>query len=141
MNDPAIYKVASGDIVHESFDGDAVVLDLASGRYFGFSDSGSCVWEALISHVAPASLVGRPCAAGVLGADDLHAFVTRLIEHGLLVPCEEAAAAAFAPALAARLAASTDALKVDMYDELADLVMVDPIHDVDEPAGWPVVKQ
>ncbi|TIT11789.1 MAG: PqqD family protein, partial [Mesorhizobium sp.] len=39
-----VYAVASKDIVFESFDGEAVVLDLASGKYFGFSDSGSRVW-------------------------------------------------------------------------------------------------
>lgn len=141
MGFSAIYGVSGSDVVHETFDGDAVVLDLASGRYFGFSDSGSCVWEALIAHVSAASLVGRACGSGVITAEDLEAFVGRLGEYGLLSPAPEVVATALSPELAARLAAARDGLKIDMHDELADLVMVDPIHDVDEPAGWPVVKQ
>ncbi|TJX18257.1 MAG: PqqD family protein, partial [Mesorhizobium sp.] len=31
-------------------------------------------------------------------------------------------------------------LKVDVHDDLADLIMVDPIHEVEEPLGWPAVK-
>lgn len=141
MGFSSIYAVSGSDIVYETFDGDAVVLDLASGRYFGFSDSGSCVWEALIAHVSPASLVGRDCGSGVIAAEDLDAFIARLGEYGLLSPTLEVAPTALSPELAARLAAARDGLKIDMHDELADLVMVDPIHDVDEPAGWPVVRQ
>jgi len=136
-----IYAVSSNDIVYETFDGDAVVLDLASGRYFGFSDSGSCVWEALIAQVPPVSLVGRACGNGQLSAADLDAFIDRLTEYGLLSPATDMASVALSPELAQRLAATREALKIDMHDELADLVMVDPIHDVDEPAGWPAVKQ
>jgi hypothetical protein len=44
MRDCDAYAVASRDIVFESFDGEAVVLNLANGKYFGFSDSGSRVW-------------------------------------------------------------------------------------------------
>jgi len=136
-----IYAVSSSDIVYETFDGDAVVLDLASGRYFGFSDSGSCVWEALIAQVPPASLVGRACGSEQLSAADLDAFIARLTEFGLLSPAADAVSAPLSAELAQRLAAAREALKIDMHDELADLVMVDPIHDVDEPAGWPAVKQ
>jgi hypothetical protein len=28
-----------------------------------------------------------------------------------------------------------------VFDDLADLFKADPIHDVEEPAGWPVVKK
>jgi hypothetical protein len=26
---------------------------------------------------------------------------------------------------------------VDVYDDLAELIYADPVHDVDEQAGWP----
>ncbi|RVB09604.1 PqqD family protein, partial [Mesorhizobium sp. M7A.F.Ca.CA.004.05.1.1] len=54
MRQSGIYAIASKDIVFESFDGEAVVLDLTTGKYFGFSDSGSRLWDALSSGV-PAS--------------------------------------------------------------------------------------
>jgi len=51
MRHSNVYAVASKDIVFETFDGEAVVLDLSSSQYFGFSDSGSKVWQALSSGV------------------------------------------------------------------------------------------
>ena len=32
-------------------------------------------------------------------------------------------------------------LTVEKHDELADLLQADPIHDVDEAMGWPIVRQ
>ncbi|TGQ03303.1 PqqD family protein, partial [Mesorhizobium sp. M00.F.Ca.ET.217.01.1.1] len=52
------YAVASRDIVFESFDGEAVVLNLANGKYFGFSDSGSKAWQVLSSGADAQALIG-----------------------------------------------------------------------------------
>jgi hypothetical protein len=135
-----VYAVASRDIVFETFDGDAVVLDLASGKYFGFSESGSIVWEALSSRVRPADLAGA-LRGGAISAADLDGFVSQLVQLNLLVPSPATAPANLPDSLATRLASARDALSVNVYDDLADLVLLDPIHDVDEPAGWPAVKQ
>lgn len=135
------YSVASKDIVYESFDGDSVVLDLATGKYFGFSDSGSCVWEALSASVPVSTLSGMSMRGAAIAAEDLDAFIARLVEFGLLTATADATGASIAAGLATRLSSATEPLKVDVFDELADLVMVDPIHDVDAPVGWPAVKQ
>jgi hypothetical protein len=39
------------------------------------------------------------------------------------------------------LAAAKEPLNVSIHDDLADLIIVDPIHEVEEPLGWPAVKQ
>ncbi len=140
MTHSGVYRVASADIVFESFDGDSVVLDLATGRYFGFSDSGSCIWEALSSGISRANLLGLKTKSGAVSSEDLEAFVDRLLELKLLAHSADSPAATISSDLADRLAMAAEPLKVDVYDDLADLVMVDPIHDVDEPAGWPAVK-
>jgi|SRR5882724_7111468 len=131
-----VYAVASKDIVFESFDGEAVVLDLSSGKYFGFSDSGSRVWQALSSGVAADALIG----ATTLNPDDLEGFISRLLDFGLLAPAD-APAQPLSGNLLAELTATSEPLKVDVHDDLADLIVVDPIHEVEEPLGWPAVKQ
>ena len=37
----------SGDVVHRLIQGEAVLLDLASGRYFGLNATGAALWELL----------------------------------------------------------------------------------------------
>lgn len=141
MADLGVYSVASQEIIFESFDGDAVVLDLGTGRYFGFSDLGSCVWEALTSQVPATAVVGLGAADNRIGAADLEAFIGRLLEFGLIVPQPEGKGEALPEALAARFAAVREPLNVERHDELADLLKADPIHDVDEALGWPEVRE
>ena len=135
-----VYAVASKDIVFESFDGEAVVLDLSNGKYFGFSDSGSRVWQALSSGVNTQALIGLTAGGSTLGAAELEHFISQLLELGLLVR-SEAAAQPPPSDLAAELAATSEPLTVSTHDDLADLIIVDPIHEVEEPLGWPAVKQ
>ncbi|TPK74132.1 PqqD family protein [Mesorhizobium sp. B2-4-15] len=140
MRDSSAYAVASRDIVFESFDGEAVVLNLANGKYFGFSDSGSRVWQALSSGVDAQALIGLAAGGSTIGPAELDDFISHLLELGLLVPLE-AATQPLPDELLAGLAATSEPLNVSVHDDLADLIIVDPIHEVEEPLGWPVVKQ
>lgn len=141
MADLGVYSVASEEIIFESFDGDAVVLDLATGRYFGFSDLGSCAWEALTAQVPASAIVGLGTASNRIDAVELETFVARLLQFGLIVPKPDGNGGTLSDALAARFAAVKEPLNVERHDELADLLKADPIHDVDEAMGWPEVRE
>lgn len=130
------YAPASPDIAHESFDGDVVVVDLANGKYYGFSDSGSAIWLALADAAAPGDLAGLSRFG-----DAVPGFVRRLCDHGLLVARPDQPPSPVGAAAAARLRSSAESPDVTVFDDMADLFIADPIHDVDEPSGWPVVKQ
>ncbi|MER9327787.1 PqqD family peptide modification chaperone [Mesorhizobium sp. M0488] len=141
MGHSDVYTVASSDIVFESFDGEAVVLDLSNGKYFGFSDSGSRIWEALSSGVPPVQLIGAATRVGEVTASEIGRFVAQLLEFGLLALAADAPAQMPSETLLADLARAGDPLHVEIHDDLADLILVDPIHEVEEPVGWPAVKQ
>lgn len=141
MSDLGVYAIASEEIIFESFDGDAVVLDIGTGKYFGFSDIGSSAWEALASQVPASAIMGLGTGAARIGAADLEAFIDRLMAFDLLVPAPDRAGEVLPEGLAARFAGAKEPLSVERHDELADLLQADPIHDVDEAVGWPVVRQ
>ena len=130
------YKSASRDIVSEIFDGDVVVLDLSCGKYFSFTDSGSVVWQALSVGVQPDALLGK----GNLPEADMQAFLRKLIDHNLLAVDEDGSAEPPSAELLSRLADAKEALDVVVFDDLADLFLADPIHDVEEERGWPMVR-
>lgn len=143
MSDPSVtvdlqipYAPASQDIAHESFDGDVVVVDLANGKYYSFSESGSAIWLALGEAATPGDLI----ALGTFGSA-VPAFVRRLCECQLVVPRPDLTPAPLSPVLAQRLLNAPEAPDLTVFDDMADLFVADPIHDVDEPSGWPVVKQ
>ena len=132
------FDLSSADIVSESFDGDFVVVDLSCGKYFIFSDSADVIWEAIRAGVVPADLL-----QGTIGFSpvDLKAFVEDLIGNGLISEREPGTPDVAASAYADRLAAATEKPGLTVFDDLADLFMADPIHDADEAAGWPTVRQ
>jgi len=123
------YKITSADIVSEDFDGETVVLDLGTGRYFGLNASASALWSALSSGADTAELE-------TLGAapDWVEGFAADCLQAGLLVEAPEAAASG----LPAALHMPTDAPpRLEVHSELSDLIAADPIHDVDLQTGWP----
>ena len=138
MVDFGVYAVASEEIIFESFDGDAVVLDVGTGKYFAFSDLGSCVWEALSSHVPASAILGLGSNGNGISTAGLEAFIEQMLEFGLLTAAPGTSGKAISPQLAARFAAAKEPLSVERHDELADLIQADPIHDVDKAMGWPV---
>jgi hypothetical protein len=126
------YKCASADIVFEEFEGDLVVLNLGSGRYFGFNKSAATVWNALMQGVRPSTI-----SAVGSGETDIRGFVDTLLANELVVANSDVNT----PLMAAQiedLEADRSAPVVEIYDDLADLIVADPIHDVDAEAGWPV---
>lgn len=141
MRHSDVYAIASKDIVFESFDGDAVVLDLSTGKYFGFSDSGSRIWQALSSGVSAHALVGQSAGGATIGMAELEGFISQLLEFGLLAPLADTPAQPVSADRLAELAQTSEPIKVEVHDDLADLIIVDPIHEVEEPQGWPAVKQ
>lgn len=132
------YAVAGRGVVSEAFDGDVVVLDLDSGRYFSFTDSGCALWEGLVEGIAPEALL--PDGA-IYTNDEVQNFLRELVDYRLLVAVDEPAIAAVSAAIAEKLSRAKEKPAITVFDDLADLFLVDPIHDVQEEAGWPALSK
>lgn len=127
----ARYTIAGPDIVFENFGGDLVVLNISTGRYYGFNASAARVWEALVAGASPAAIA----ALGV-DAAALEAFTTKLVDHALVVAT--ASSAVDVPSdVGAAIVGDPGVPTVDVYEDLADLIVADPIHDADDDQGWP----
>lgn len=130
------YAVAGKDVAFEVFDGDVIVIDMGSGKYYSFSDGGSSVWLALVAGVAP-----RDIMAPLSHGEALPGFVQKLYGAGLIEARADLPPALPDTDLVAALSGARDAPDFTVFDDMADLFIADPIHDVEEPQGWPVVKQ
>ena len=58
------------DVLYKELDGEAVLLDLKSGTYFGLDPIGTAVWQALVQHT-----FARPAIPGLLDAYDVEVSV------------------------------------------------------------------
>jgi hypothetical protein len=120
----ARYKLVGPDVVHEEFDGEIVVLNLQTGQYFGLNEAGATLWMAIESGSDPVAVSKTHGAA----------FSARLVELGLIVQSDETALPTQAQDFAS-------APSIEVYDDLSDLILADPIHDVDEEQGWPKLPE
>jgi hypothetical protein len=131
------YAPRSADVACEDFDGEFVVLDLGSGRYFSLLGGAALVWRGLLSGHSIASLCAA-LPAGDTRRDGIAALVRRLLDYDLLVVSNPAAEPP--PGIPAEVALAEGPFEVEMFDDLADLLLADPIHDVDPDTGWPAMK-
>jgi hypothetical protein len=125
------------DTASEVFDGEVVIAHYGTGLYFSISPAGALIWQGL-SHgltVAEAAtwLAGHFAADAAAIPAQVEAFVSTLVERQLLIAVAERDKAGELPAIA--LAAWQEPA-IDSFDDLQELLLLDPVHDVTE-AGWP----
>ena len=130
INAPAV----SGEII----DGEAIILHLPHGHYFSTEGSGALIWAGVEQRL-PAAAIGRALAQHYNLDEEaaqaaVDTFLAKLAELDLVRP-------GVADATDGELAypqASTayGAPHIAVYTDMEDLLLLDPVHDVDA-AGWP----
>ena len=134
-----ILEVASPECAAEDFDGEIVAMHLDTGMYFSMGDTAAVIWRDLAAGHSAESLVRLAGNNKELG-NAVERFVVELVDSGLM----RKAAGARAPAEPARFGASVNdgaALPVlEAFGDMKKLLLLDPVHEVDEKAGWPEAK-
>lgn len=143
----ARFVVNAPSVVSEIIDGEVVIMNLTSGNYYSSDGVGAVVWGWIdegktVSDIERLALERYDASEEDVTAA-LTAFFDRLIEEKLVRETTTVPSAAALPgrdrdAGAAREHFATPELHV--YSDMQDLLLLDPIHDVDE-AGWPRPKE
>jgi hypothetical protein len=135
------YRVNTTHVVSDVFDdGEAAVIDLRSGMYFSLNGTGALLWplivagttrDALVEH-AHAQTSGGPEVGGCIDA-----FLADLVSEGLVEEVDAPAGAADAVVTSANGdRVPFVAPELQRFEDLQELLLLDPIHDVAEQ-GWP----
>jgi hypothetical protein len=139
------YNINAPSVVAEIIDGEAVIMDLRSGRYFSAQDVGSRVWEWIEqgrSRAEMLRMLGEAFDAepGEL-ARGVDAFIADLVSHELVMELPAHANGNVPEARANGAARRSDFAPpvLNVYTDMRDLLLLDPIHEVDE-GGWPLPK-
>jgi coenzyme PQQ synthesis protein D (PqqD) len=134
------YEFATPQCVADDFGGEIVAINLESGRYFSLRGLSYALWKDLLAGVSPKIIVSELAATDAGLADASAKFIADLAQHGLIRP-STASPTRQEPTsiLVARRGAEPPAIEV--FDDMIDLFEADPIHDVDEDAGWPVRRE
>lgn len=138
------FRVNTPTVTHETIDGEAVIINLDSGNYYSLVEVGSFIWG-LIENGASASEVQNLVAQNYQGsATDIDRAVqelwVQLQQENLIVPVDGVFdLTATDQAMSSNNGHDKPSFKtpsLHKYSDMQELLLLDPIHDVDE-AGWP----
>jgi hypothetical protein len=145
MSDARTYAPNHPDVAHETFDDEVILIHFQTGRYFRLDAAGRVAW-AEIEHGATreslAAALGRRFeAAPDALASAASSFLDALLAETLVVerPAPPANGATRAPGSVPAARTPLAPPRLEVFTDLQDLLLLDPIHDTDE-AGWPHAK-
>ena len=140
------FRVNTPTVTHETIDGEAVIINLESGNYYSLVEVGSFVWG-LLEKGASANEVQKLVFQIYEGnAADIDRGVQELLvqleQENLIVPINGTGALDLTqinqvlPPNNGHEKVSFNPPLLHKYSDMQELLLLDPIHDVDE-AGWP----
>ena len=131
-------RINTPGVTHQNIDGEVIILNLNNGSYYSLAGSAATLWawcenasEQQLIEAAQTYFTGD--AAQI--ERETREFLAQLQTEELLVPHESSNAPSTQNVAADAEAFQTP--KAEKFDDLADLLLIDPIHDVDA-AGWPM---
>lgn len=138
------FRVNTPTVTHETIDGEAVIINLDTGNYYSLVEAGSFIWS-LLDKGASAGEVQNVVLQTYQGdAQDVdrgvHELLAQLQQENLIVPADGAGDVVDLAQLAAagngHEKPSFNPPSLNKYSDMQELLLLDPIHDVDD-AGWP----
>jgi hypothetical protein len=139
-------RILDAHVAHERLDDEVVVINLDSGAYFALDGASADCWTLLASHTpvdaAALVLADRYATSHDTVSADVQRLAAELVREGLAAwdptATPPADAVTLLPPCVPGAPLAYEALRAEKYDDMEELLLLDPIHEVDA-AGWPVV--
>ena len=123
-------------------DGQAIVINHITGIYYGTSSLGSVVLDRLVKGNSPDDI--KEAVKVLPGCPEdfenqMESFITELLEKGILLSGETMPGGG--ETIEESALEDGFVLALDEFSEIQDLILADPVHDVDVEKGWPIFKE
>ena len=137
------FRVNSPNVIHEIIDGEAVLVNLESGSYYSIDSVGAVVWDYIEKGLSNSQIV--EAIANQFEGEQVHInegiqeLFGQLQAEQLIVPTDaptNGQATVINDVANGQPQLKFEAPMLHKYTDMEDLLLLDPIHDVDE-SGWP----
>ena len=133
------FRVNSPNVIHETIEGEVILIDLKTGTYYSLRDFGASVWQAIEQGAGEEGIAAELSSRYDASEGEIRDAVRRLLdelEREGLVRAEEGEAAPPAPAPAGAERLPFAAPVLEKHTDMQDLILLDPVHEVGAE-GWP----
>jgi hypothetical protein len=137
------FRIDSRDVIHETIDGEVIVVALTTGCYYSLEGAGADIWDGLLRGRSGDEIVSDLQDRYEVDADDAGAAVSslvdklvseRLVHRADVNGGDPAAPGSPSEPLGERVAFPLPVLH--KFTDMQDFLLVDPVHEVAD-AGWP----
>lgn len=160
MEKSQVFRINSPQVVCETIDGEVVIVNLDKGIYYSLLKTGADVWTRIERKLDRQSLIQELVQAYDGTIEEITVavdqFIANLQQEELIVEFianlqQEEPIVVDSTAEAANIDNSTDISAIankprfeqpllEKFTDMEDLLLLDPIHEVDVEAGWPNAK-
>ena len=139
--DEQYYECNEPSVIFERFADETILINLDAGHYYSMDPIGAVVWELLNRALPLDRIVDFMSARYAHSGEDvgaaIRAYVLRMRDEGLIRQRRTPAPPAPADVeIAVPAAAAFTRPVLAKYDDMEEMLLLDPVHDVAE-AGWP----
>jgi hypothetical protein len=139
------HRVNSPNVIHETIEGEVILIDLKTGTYYSLRGVGAAIWQGIVagadSEQIADELLRRYDASNDQAADAVQSLIRELERESLIRTDDGDGDAAEPPTFengaGARLPFELSAL--EKHTDMQDLILLDPVHEVGAE-GWPQTK-
>jgi len=146
MDSSKRFKINSPKVIHENFDDETVIVNLDTGNYYSFDKTAAIIWGLIESGVSMAEIIqfiGERYRGELAETNKLlHAFIAELHKEQLIIPLDSHLVP-IEKSFNSQSRAEPNADKpffqapiMQKFTDMQDLLLLDPIHEVNEK-GWP----
>jgi hypothetical protein len=131
------YSTRVPKVAVQEFDDEVLLANFATGVYYSLTGSAAAIWLGLksgatVEEIAAAFPVSE-AQNNMPMAEVVRSFIEKLLAEKIIVPCDGVPDVQpwhpqFGPSFSLPV--------LDRFDDLRDLLLLDPVHDVSQ-AGWP----
>jgi hypothetical protein len=141
-------------VISEEIDGEVIMIDLASGVYYSLRGTAVPAWQRLCPGATRQEVIDELAGRFIAGPGEIEQAVDQflgslqannlLVEEGPERPpnASDAPSAGENGKVGAGASGGRSAftsLEIERFDDMAHVIQLDPIHDIDPARGWPTV--
>jgi hypothetical protein len=129
------FEIKSPEVVYDEIDGEYVIVDLASGKYFRIQGESGNLFAWIIS--GQELQTNRDSLSGRI-AELIDSTVRTLLDNSII---RDATAQNSVGISDETMSFELNEFVIEEFTDLQDIIGLDPIHEVDLNQGWPIADE
>lgn len=144
MEKSQVFRVNSPQVVSETIDGEVVIVNLDKGYYYSLLKTGAYIWSGIERHLDRDSIVVELTRTYLGNVEEISTaindFLDELQREEIIVLTTELISEHPNEIVEMGEKQLFEKPILEKFTDMEDLLLLDPIHEVDVDSGWPNVK-